>query len=308
MTRFKILILFLFLANYSFSQYYQNFSQYLLNQEAINPAYTGSREVLSATMLYRDQWIGFKGAPKTMTFAAHTPLTHLSSALGLQIYSDNIGVSKHKGIFINYAYRVRFKKNNRILSIGTGCGVNSFTSDFSSLNINNTADKAFEYQYLRAIRPNFSFGLYYTSKHIFAGASIPTLLRYGYDVFGKTADSLRTNPQNTYYVFGYVFGVDKDICFSPSVLLKTATPQKGQFDVNLKLSIYNTLSMALSVRVGESLVWIIEYQLIQNQLKIAYSHDFSTTMLNRYAHGTNEFMLRYEFAYKSNMNSTKLFK
>ena len=307
MKKVPIIILFFIYSCNLFAQYYQQFSQYLLNGQAINPAYAGSREVLSTTLLYRDQWVGFAGAPRTMTFSAHTPLTSLSSAIGLQIFSDKIGVSKHNGIFINYAYRIRFKKNHRTLAFGMGAGVNTFRSDFSNVAINDLGDKAFEYQYLRSTRPNFSIGAYYYSKRFFAGASIPSLLRYGYDVFGTAPDSLRTSPQNSYYTVGYVFGINKDIQFSPSILLKTNYPQNRQIDLNLKLSIHDVLGMALSIRFGDALVWIIDYQIIPNQLRIGYAHDFSTSMLNKYAHGTNEFMLRYEFAYKSNVVSTKLF-
>ncbi len=300
------IILFIFSCNL-FAQYYQQFSQYLLNGQAINPAYAGSREVLSTTLLYRNQWVGFEGAPKTMTFSANTPLSKLSSAVGIQIFSDKIGVSKHNGIFLNYAYRIRFKKNHRTLAFGMGGGINTFSSNFSNVTTNDLGDKAFEEQYLKKTRPNFSFGAYYYSNRFFAGVSIPSLLHYGYDVFGVAPDSMQTLPYNIYYTAGYTFGLNKDVKFSPSILLKTNYPQKGQIDLNLKLSIYDVLGMAASLRFGDALVWIIDFQIIPNQLKIGYAHDFSTSVLNKYAHGTNEFMLRYEFAYKSNVVSTKLF-
>ena len=41
------------------------YSQYMFNMMALNPAYAGSRDVLSATGLYRNQWVNVDGAPKT---------------------------------------------------------------------------------------------------------------------------------------------------------------------------------------------------------------------------------------------------
>jgi len=300
-----ILTIFLFPGNI-FCQYYQHFSQYLLNGQAINPAYTGSREVLSTTLLYRDQWIGFDGAPKTMTFSAHTPLTKLSSAIGLQFFSDKIGVSKHNGIFFNYAYRIRFKKNHRTLAFGLGAGISMFRANLNNVSIITSGDATFEGQNLKSNLPNFNAGIYYYSNRFFAGWSIPAIIHYGYDVFGNTPDSMSTTPRNIYYILGYTFNLNKDITFTTSFLFKTYSGLEGQTDLNLNLNIYNTLGMSLSLRFGDAMVWIIDYQ-INNQLKIGYAHDFSTSMLNRYAHGTNEFMLRYEFAYKLNMTSTKLF-
>ena len=65
--------------------------------------------------------------------------------------------------------------------------------------------------------------------------------------------------------------------------------------------------MGLSVRTGESVVWIIEYQILHDQLRIGYAHDFVTSRLNKYTHGTNEIMLRYELVYKSEAINPRFF-
>ncbi|MCK4699069.1 MAG: type IX secretion system membrane protein PorP/SprF, partial [Bacteroidales bacterium] len=67
-------------------------NQYIFNGLAINPAYSGSREALSMTMLYRNQWVGLEGAPKTMSFSLHAPLRKEKIGLGLLIINDKIGV------------------------------------------------------------------------------------------------------------------------------------------------------------------------------------------------------------------------
>lgn len=306
MKRLLFLITIILFTGNIFAQYYQHYSQYLANGQAINPAFAGSREVLSTTLLYRNQWVGFDGAPKTMTFSAHTPLNKLSSAIGLQLFSDRIGVSKHNGVFFNYAYRIRFKKNNRTLAFGIGAGLSMFRANLNSVTTNTPGDIEFEGQNLKSNRPNFSFGIYYYAKRFFTGISAPSMLHYGYDVFGNSPDSLKTTPRNIYYTAGYVFKLNSDLKLTTSCLIKSYANFKSQMDLNLNLCIYDVLGMSLSLRFGDALVWIIDYK-INDQFKIGYSHDFSTSMLNRYAHGTNEFMLRYEFAYKSNVASTKLF-
>ncbi len=306
MKRLLFLITILLLTGNLFAQYSQYFSQYLSNGQAINPAYAGSREVLSTTLLYRNQWVGFDGAPKTMTFSAHTPLNKLSSAIGIQMFSDRIGVSKHNGVFFNYAYRIRFKKNHRTLAFGIGAGLSMFRANLNSVTLSTPGDIEFVGQNLKSNRPNFNFGIYYYSNRFFTGFSVPSLLHYGYDVFGNTADSLKTTPQNFYYTAGYVFKLNNDLKLTTSCLIKSYANFKSQMDLNLNLCIYDVLGMSVSLRFGDALVWIIDYK-INDQFKIGYSHDFSFSILNRYAHGTNEFMLRYEFAYKSNVASTKLF-
>lgn len=305
----KLFILFLFVITFSsvYSQYSPTYSQYQLNGLAINPAFAGSREVLSTNILYRDQWLGFEGAPRTMTLSTHTPLRKLSSAVGLQIFNDKIGVSGHSGIFFNYAYRVRFKKNHRTLAIGTGAGLDMYRANLSKVEVNSPGDQAFENQVFKSSRMNFSFGIYYYSNKVFAGISTPAILHYGYDVHSATPDSSTTAPTNFFITAGYTFKFNKDIKFRPSILHKTYPKLDSQTDFNFSLIVFDQLSMGLSVRSGESIVWIIEYQILRNQLRIGYAHDFVTSRLNRYTHGTNEIMLRYELVFRSDITNTRFF-
>ena len=74
MKRLGILIALLVLVLPSFGQQDPLFSQYMFNPLIINPAYAGSREALSATILHRSQWVGFDGAPTTQTLGVHAPL------------------------------------------------------------------------------------------------------------------------------------------------------------------------------------------------------------------------------------------
>jgi len=57
-----------------FSQQDAQYSQYMFNQLALNPAYAGSRDVLATSLLYRNQWTGIKGAPTTASLSVQMPL------------------------------------------------------------------------------------------------------------------------------------------------------------------------------------------------------------------------------------------
>jgi type IX secretion system PorP/SprF family membrane protein len=300
-----IQILILMLPLFVSAQHYQHFSQYLLNGLAINPAYAGSREVFSVSSLYRDQWITFPGAPKTLTISAHTPLKKLNSAIGLQAFHDKLGVSKHTGLFFNYAYRIRFKKE-RTLAMGLSLGFSQFHANLGTLNVTDPGDGVFDGKIYNYYTPNAGMGIYYYSRNFFAGISTPLLRRYGLNARDMIPDSLLRSPSTVYFTTGIVFRLNKDIFLKPSILIKSIPGSEGQADINFCLIVYNTLYMTLSFRTKESLVWIIEYQL-NDQFHIAYAHDFVTSSLSSYTHGTNEIMLRYEFVYKSNAVSTRFF-
>ena len=51
------------------AQQLPQFTQYMYNTIAINPAYAGSRETLTIVGLHRNQWAGFPGAPTTQTLS-----------------------------------------------------------------------------------------------------------------------------------------------------------------------------------------------------------------------------------------------
>src|SRR5574340_794345 len=66
--------------------------QYLNNTMAINPSYAGSHDALSATLSYRNQWVGFEDAPKNLIFSLHTPLNHDRIGVGLLMDRNTYGI------------------------------------------------------------------------------------------------------------------------------------------------------------------------------------------------------------------------
>ncbi|MFC0181043.1 type IX secretion system membrane protein PorP/SprF [Pseudarcicella hirudinis] len=62
------------LSNRAKAQQEALYSQYMFNMMAVNPAYAGSRDVLSMTGLFRQQWVGVEGAPTTQSFTIDMPL------------------------------------------------------------------------------------------------------------------------------------------------------------------------------------------------------------------------------------------
>ena len=56
------------------AQFDYMFTQYMFNETFINPAYAGSKEAMSASILHRQQWVSFSGRPVTTSFNLHGPL------------------------------------------------------------------------------------------------------------------------------------------------------------------------------------------------------------------------------------------
>ena len=68
------------------------YTHYMYNTLMINPAYAGSREALTATLLHRSQWVDFKGAPLVQSLTMHMPLKNKHLGVGLSVLNDKLFV------------------------------------------------------------------------------------------------------------------------------------------------------------------------------------------------------------------------
>ena len=98
-----VLLLVVLCAEYASAQQDPQYTQYMYNMNVVNPAYAGSKEGLSVTALYRNQWSGFDGAPVTFTFSAHSPISD-KIGLGLSAIKDELGPVSETNVFADFSY------------------------------------------------------------------------------------------------------------------------------------------------------------------------------------------------------------
>ena len=290
-TKLKLAIFIFMCSVNAFAQENAMYSQYMFNMLAVNPAYAGSREVLSATALYRQQWSGIDGAPKTFTFSADMPIANRKVGLGLNIFNDRIGVSNTNGVSANYAYRIHTGKG--VLALGLEAGLIQYRADYSSLKISSTGqgDPSFN-QNINSTKPNFGAGIYYSTDRFYIGASVPTLVSY--NISGL--DSVVAYQKRNYFgMAGFVFRLSHNLALKPSTLVKYANGRPLQIDINTNLWIHDVLGIGVSYRTGDAFIGMLEIQATPN-LRFGYAYDYTLTSLNRYSSGSHELMLRYEFA------------
>ena len=166
----------LFLAGQSFGQQEPMFTKYMFNSLIFNPGYAGSSEFLSVGLLHRSQWYEIDGAPTTQTFTAHTPLRNERVGVGFSLINDVIGPSQTIGANLAYAYRIPLGKKLK-LSVGLQGGIESYTADWSELNIDQELDPSFATNVSKFL-PNFGAGFYLYSDRFYIGGSVPHLVEY----------------------------------------------------------------------------------------------------------------------------------
>ncbi|HWB62457.1 MAG TPA: type IX secretion system membrane protein PorP/SprF [Chitinophagales bacterium] len=285
------------------------YSMYMFNGLFINPAYAGSQEVVSMMGIFRYQWVGIEGAPKTVNVSVHSPLRQDQYALGLVLSNDKIGLSNTFNVTPSFAYRLRIKQSRLCFGAQVSLAYYHQNNGDAQTADPNTSDPSFLTNQNLFV-PNFGFGIYAYGKRYFIGISAPHLLPSSLkNKTGVISNSDLVAKMYNMYVFnaGYVFGRDAAIVkFRPTILIKW---QKGlpynapQVDISPALLFLDRFWLGVTYRTGgdvsyygQSIIVFAQVK-ITPQLQLGYAYDAELTSLRHYTSGSHEIMLGYDFWY-----------
>ncbi len=273
------------------------YTQYMFNGLALNPAYAGSHESLSATLLFRDQWTGLPGAPSTQTFSIHSPIRNAKIALGLQVIHDKIAIFNQYGVNGSYAYRIFTDKGT--ISLGMQLGFTSYNADLSALGPQDPTDPVFQGD-VNKVMPNFGAGIYYYTDKFYLGLSAPQLVTNSLTEDVIEIDTDARQERHYFLTAGYMFELSHNVKLKPNILIKAVEGAPIQMDLNANFLFSEVLWLGVSWRSLSDFNGLVEIQLT-DQLLLGYSYDFATTTdLSRINSGSHELMLNYRFRYAKN--------
>jgi len=288
---FWIVVLFLVSAK-AFSQQDPMYTQYMYNTLSVNPAYAGSRDALSLTGLFREQWIGIDGAPSTQSFVMHSPIYNDNMGLGLSVVNDRVGPIHQTMLFADYSYSIQTTANAK-LAFGLKAGVNLLQADLAALHSTQGGDQAI-YNVDNRLLPNVGVGVYYYSDKGYVGVSVPKLLQQriaSYDNGSLTQDIER---RHYFLIGGYVFDLSENVKFKPSFLVKAVQGAPLSVDLTGNFFFNDKFGIGLAHRFDDSFSGLLQYY-VTPQFRIGYAYDFTMTELRHYNSGSHELMVGYDF-------------
>jgi len=301
----KILLSLLFITSIitlSFCQQEAQTSMYLYNGLYLNPAYSGSRDALNATVMYRDQWVKMPGAPQTSSVGINSPLNNEKLALGLLYSYDQIGVTKTNSMNADFAYRIKVgKKKDVTISFGISAGFQNYSANLSGVATTDANDPSFEGNNQNRWLPNVGAGVYVYNNKFFAGVSAPYILANrlnGPSALFATSTGIARQYQNLLITGGYVFELGKKVHFVPSVLLKYIpkyAPVTLDFDATFVF--IDRIWLGASYRLNDSYNFQLAVNLTK-QIKIGYCYDLTVSPLSKYTTGTHEVMVSFDTWFK----------
>lgn len=274
------------------------FTHYMYNTLSVNPAYAGSRDALTVTLLHRNQWVSFPGAPKTSTITLHSPVFHENVGAGFSLIHDVLGDTKFTSMYADFAFRVKLTQKSN-LTFGLKGGVDLYSANFSNIDLDQYDDPSFQYNFYNKALPNFGFGLYYTyNNRFYAGVSIPRLLEHKF-IGENTLISNGILKGHYYFITGASIKMSRFVEFKPAALVKMTVGAPMQVDVTALFELYKRINFGLMYRSNDGVGALVGIYLF-DKLLLGYSYDFSfTNTTSRYNEGSHEIMLRYDFIFSS---------
>lgn len=266
------------------------YTQYMNNLLIINPGYAGTQTTGNFMVVARNQWVAFKGAPRTRTFSFNTPVKDLNMGLGFSVLSDEIGPLNQTGFYMDYSYWVKMNEKYS-MSLGLKAGFGFYRAALTEL-ATVSPDPIYERDIYKDFLPNFGVGGFLFSEDAYLGVSVPKLVENIISRESHATEYVRKEKIHFYIVGGKVFEVNENIHIKSSSMLKIVKGAPISLDITGLAGLKERFWFGGMIRIGNS--WGLLAQVnATNNILIGYSYDLNFSGLNAFNNGTHEIMLSY---------------
>lgn len=269
------------------------YTNYVLNNYAYNPAVAGSKPYAVVNLNYRNQWVGFKDAPKTYLVSLHNSIGKQKKVgVGILINSDNTGLLGKTTGHLTFAYHLKLNKTYK-LGFGISAGMVQYRIRLYDAKTADAGDELLTGNLLSNNVFDSNAGLYLYSDKLFFGIS-------GYQYLSNKItwkDSKSNLAPHVYATLGYQFQVSKKLIIEPSALLKFNSPTPMQPEFSVRGIYKNLFWVGGSYRLNDAVSGLIGV-ILKEKFTIAYAYDFSVSKIRKYNSGSHEISLTFQLIKK----------
>lgn len=298
------------------SQQQSQYTNILLQQYLYNPAYAGAIKGMQFNAGYRNQWVGFDGAPRTFAFSGYGTLKKKPQmAVGGLITNDQSGLLNRTSIYGSYSYHLKLNDKWN-LGFGLSAGFVQYNVKIYNAKPYDKDDGFVSSSILNANAFDANTGMLVYSKKFFFGASgqqLPNGKIHWSNTIGKLTPH--------FYVYsGYNFTLDKkkkEYTLQPSILLRFNSPAPFEIEYNLKLAYKSMLWIGTSFRHAKTNTalgkkWqnnsfcILTGVTVSKQITLGYSYDVGMSNIRKYNNGSHELVVSFTLASKKGIPKDKV--
>lgn len=275
------------------AQQLPQYTQYMFNDFAFNPAVAGKNEYADVRSNNRYQWVGITDAPRTYVLTVHGPMKFQNMGLGMNLFTDIVGPTRRIGLNFSYAYHIKINEETKV-ALGLSAGILQWGIDGHKLQLHDVGDDNLLTQYQTVYVPDFGGGVLLHNKKYYLGISVPQLYQSKINLYpgvenkGKLVTHFNING-------AYTFDLDDEFQIEPSFLVKYVTPAPVKVDFGVRGIYKEQVWLGVAYRHHDAVTALVGY-MYKNYLIIGYSYDFSTTNIRKYSSGTHEVMLGLRFS------------
>ena len=205
----SLTVLVLFLSINFYGQQQPQFTQYMYNTIAVNPAYAGSLNALSINFLSRSQWTGIKDGPETQTLSINSPLRNEKVGVGVSFLKDQLGYESFTSAYGDFSYTIKASEKVN-LAFGIKAGATYYKVDEELLA---DSDPYFN-ERLNRWNMNVGAGVLLHTNKWYVGLSVPRIINHD-----KSNESQYQSLDRVHYflISGYVFNLGENLKFKPTM-------------------------------------------------------------------------------------------
>lgn len=274
---------------YTYGQQDKILTHFIFDKMSINPGATGvgMGHEACGTMIYRNQWDKFNGAPNSVLANAEANISqYFPSAAGISFYHDAIGFSRQNNVTLNYSYHQSIA--NGTLGIGAAVGLNSFGMSPTWVTPDGNPFDGSLPQAKSQATFDANFGLYYMSfTGWYAGISsthLPAL----------EITDLNFNTARHYYAMGgyrmnKAFDIDQ-LSVEANGLVRSDLKFISA-DINFRAIWDDTFYGGITYRTTDAIGIMVG--LNWNSFTFGYSYDITVNRISSVSAGSHELMVKY---------------
>ena len=283
------------------------YTQYMYNLNVINPAYAGFKENLSFGLLYRKQWVEIEDSPTTMTFSGSSPVGK-NVGIGLNIISDKLGPSQSTVYNADFSYTLNLGDQYK-LAFGLKAG--GTTLEANLLGINNSLpdinDPAFS-ENINKTYFNLGTGLFFSADKYYISFAIPNMVKSNFLEINQGGSTTKYGEADIQYYLsgGYVFDLNPNLKFKPTVMLKSAFNVPMSVDLTANFLIQEKLELGTAYRIGDSVDFMVNFAITPN-LKIGYAYDYTLSDINVTTKSSHEIVLLFDLNFPKKVSQSPRF-
>lgn len=274
------------------AQQLSQYTQYVFNHFSVNPAVAGSKDCLDVRLGYRQQWVGFEGAPTTGWASIHGTLRSKGRGfqankhgIGAFIEADEAGNWGYTRFLLAYAYHIQMSRDY-YLSMGAFAGAQQMKFDVGKASPGQLNDPALNGTSAVMVIPEITPGVWFYSRTAWGGISLHNALGNKIDGIGTAAKLAR----HFMLSGGYRYKVGRKMSFTPSGLLKISPGAPAALDVNAMLEWNRTIGIGVGYRNGDAFAVMAKIGFLEF-FQLGYSYDITMSRLRLTSSNTHEIIL-----------------